>query len=83
MKARCIYQVTCLIPTRLKGGAYLILLQDDMGILVSVPLGSAHSLRDTAEGQEETLSRMQDAGSSLRHSDASDNTPQRVRMGHL
>lgn len=83
MKARCIYHVTCLIPTRLKGGTYLILLQDDMGILVSVPLGSAHSLRDTAEGQEETLSGMQDAGSSLRHSAASDNTPQRVRMGHL
>lgn len=80
VKARCIYQVTCLIPTRLRRGAYLIFLQDDMGSLNLVQLGSAHSLRNTAERKEETLSRCRMlAGSSFRHSIASDTTPHRVR----
>lgn len=81
MKARCIYQVTCLIPSRLKRGTYLIFLQDDMGSLISEQLGSAHSLRNTAKGQEETVSRMQDAGSNHRHSAASDGTPHTVSEG--
>lgn len=44
-----------------------------MGSLISARLGLAHSLRNTAEGQEEALSRMQGA--------ASDGTPRRVSEG--
>lgn len=52
-----------------------------MGSLISTQLGLAHSLRNTAEGQEKALSRTQDAGSSLGHSAASDGTPHRVSEG--